>query len=81
MDRQIAVLLELIDEQERSSRLVLDARASDERHRIQARRYLRSLDAFRRILRRHENDPAAQRVPEVAAVAMALGVGRQVPAS
>lgn len=81
MDDQIAVLLDLIDQRESSTRLVWEARASDARHRIQAERYLRSLDAFRTIVRRHEDDPAPHESPEVVAVATALGVELKVPAS
>lgn len=81
MDDQTRVLLELIDQRERSARLVLDARASDERHRLLATRYLLSLEVFRGILRRHADDAAPQEVPEVAAVATALGVEPKVPAS
>lgn len=80
MDEQIAVLLDLIDERERSTRLVLDARASDERHRMLARRYMRSLAAFRVVLRECSDDPAPHELVDVQAVASALGVDLKVPA-
>jgi formylmethanofuran dehydrogenase subunit B len=79
MHDQIAVLHQLVAHRERSTRLVLNARASDERHRIQAERYLRSLDAFRAILRGHEDETAPQEVPEVVAVARALGADVTAP--
>lgn len=79
MDGRIATLVDLIDRREHSSRLVQGARASDERHRLQAKRYLDALEAFRLILRVHADDPAPEEVPDVVAVAAALGVELREP--
>lgn len=80
-DDQISGLLDLIDQRERSTRLVLDARASDERHRILATRYLLSLEAFRALLDEYADDDAPEELVEVQAVAAALGVDLRLPAS
>jgi hypothetical protein len=80
MDDQIAGLLQLIDERERSTRLVLGARASDERHRLLARRYLQALHGYREALRACADEPAPHELLEVQIVAEALGVRLQAPA-
>lgn len=79
MDHQVEVLLELVGQRERSTQLVLDARASDERHRLMATRYLLSLEAFRTVLHEYADESRPEEAPEVEAVARALGV--QLPVS
>jgi hypothetical protein len=79
MEDQIAVLIDLIGQRERSARLVLDARASDERHRVLATRYLLSLEAFRAVLDEYAAEDAPSERPGVRAVASALGVDLAVP--
>lgn len=74
MHDQIAFLMRFIDRLEEQSALVKDSRFSDERHVIVVERYLSSLEGFRDILHEHENDEAPLEVPEVEAVAAALGL-------
>lgn len=80
MDHQVEVLLEMVSQRERSTQLVLDARASDERHRLMATRYLLSLEAFRTVLREYADERRPEEAPEVEAVARALGVELPVSA-
>ena len=75
MKEPVELLLRSIEAREQQTRIVKRSRFSDERHRIVAERYVRALGGFRAILHRYGDHSAPLTVPEVRAVASALGVG------